>query len=99
MHSVTGGFWSDVANGYRATRRLIRRAGKKPFGDVSSDWRSWLYPQYVMALAVAALVAALGGNATWQLAILIAVALASVSLWMTARLGRRYDRDYPETDA
>ena len=88
----------DARNGVVATGRLLRASGKRPFGLESSMSRLWMLPAYFAVVAPLPLIGtALGIRAgPWWPAFAALLVLGFISLVLFARLGRTFQRDYPD---
>ena len=78
--------------GYRATWQLVRRTGRRPFGDASEWHRIWVLPQFVIACGIAPVVGAVQGYWHWAPACLLGMALIGLGLALTAAVGRAVAR-------
>lgn len=71
---------------------LMRRTGRRPFGEASASHREWLLPQFVIALGLAPLVGAIQGYWTWPAALAFSMPLVGLGLALVAWVGRRFQR-------
>lgn len=78
--------------GYRATWALLRRSGRRPFGEASASHRIWIFPQFVLAGGVASLIGASLGTGDRLPALLVGLSLVVLGLALTAAVGRAADR-------
>ena len=81
-----------VLAGYSATWILMRQVGRHPFGEASAAHRTWLLPQFVVALGSAPLVGAVQGYWTWPAALAFGTPIVGVGLALVAWVGRQLKR-------
>lgn len=88
----------DAQNGVVATRRLLRASGKRPFGSESSNHRVWILPAVFAVAAPLPLIGTALGSAKgpWWPAFAALLVLGFISYVLFARLGRTFQRDYPD---